>query len=167
MYRDSAEVPSPRRRCAQNEIYPQPQDKQRPIEARGAANELRPRVVRKVFPNMTRVLYARITRESVIVEDELKVLVGSDADVLMLCLLDENDQPQQPRRQQQRRTRHAELRRQRGGRSLRLQSGVRRCEAKHHGLQPSGSRRGSLEAPEAADATGQRDGDYSGNDSGK
>src|SRR5580658_7310564 len=41
--------------------------------------------------------YPVVANANQVVEDELKVLVASDADVLMLCLLDENDQPQQPR----------------------------------------------------------------------
>ena len=41
--------------------------------------------------------YPVVANANQVVEDELKVLVSSDADVLMLCLLDENDQPHQPR----------------------------------------------------------------------
>ena len=41
--------------------------------------------------------YPVVANANQVVEDELKVLVGSDADVLMLCLLDDNDQPHQPR----------------------------------------------------------------------
>jgi len=41
-------------------------------------------------------LYPVVANANQVVEDELKVLVGS-ADVLMLCLLDEKDQPHQPR----------------------------------------------------------------------
>lgn len=41
--------------------------------------------------------YPVVANANQVVEEELKVLVSSDADVLMLCLLDENDQPHQPR----------------------------------------------------------------------
>lgn len=41
--------------------------------------------------------YPVVANENQVVEEELKVLVSSDADVLMLCLLDENDQPHEPR----------------------------------------------------------------------
>jgi hypothetical protein len=73
MFRDAKQVPSPWRHCAQNEIYPQPQDEQRPIETRRPTSELRPYILRKVVPNITGGLYTRITRETVVVEDELKL----------------------------------------------------------------------------------------------
>jgi hypothetical protein len=41
--------------------------------------------------------YLVVANANQVVEEELKVLVRSDGDVLMLCLLDENDRPHQPR----------------------------------------------------------------------
>jgi hypothetical protein len=42
-------------------------------------------------------LYPVIANASQLVEEELKILVSSESDVLMLCALDENDQPHKPR----------------------------------------------------------------------
>jgi hypothetical protein len=42
-------------------------------------------------------LYPVVANANQVVEDELKVLVSSDADVLMLCQLDAKGQPRQPR----------------------------------------------------------------------
>jgi STAS-like domain of unknown function (DUF4325) len=41
--------------------------------------------------------YPVIANANQIVEDELKVLIGTEGDVLLLCVLDEDDQPRQPR----------------------------------------------------------------------
>jgi hypothetical protein len=41
--------------------------------------------------------YPVIANANQVVEEELKVLISSDGDVLMLCLLDENDHPHKPR----------------------------------------------------------------------
>jgi hypothetical protein len=41
--------------------------------------------------------YPVIANANQVVEEELKVLVSTDGDVLMLCLLDENELPREPR----------------------------------------------------------------------
>lgn len=41
--------------------------------------------------------YPVIANANQVVEDELKVLIGTEGDVLLLCVLDRNDHPRQPR----------------------------------------------------------------------
>jgi hypothetical protein len=66
-------TPSPWRHRAQDEIYPQPHDEQRPVETRRPANELRPYIICEVLPDMAGELYPGIAGETMIIEDELKL----------------------------------------------------------------------------------------------
>src|SRR5215468_1725545 len=71
MLQNAEQVPAPRRHLAKNEIRPHPHDEQWPVETWRAAGKLRPYVVCKVFPKVARRLHARITREAVVVQDEV------------------------------------------------------------------------------------------------
>jgi hypothetical protein len=72
MFQNAEEVPSPGRQPAEQEIYPHPNNEQRPVEARRGAGDLAPDVVRKIFPDMAGFLNSRISGKAVIIQDELK-----------------------------------------------------------------------------------------------
>src|SRR5579864_6657506 len=73
MFHDAEEMPSPGRQLAEDEIEPHPQNEDRTVETRWTASELRPYVIRKVFPDVTRGLHSGIIYETVVVENELKI----------------------------------------------------------------------------------------------
>ena len=77
MLYDAEQVPSPRRRLAEDKIQSQPQHKERPVETRRPAGDLCPYIIRKVFPNVTGGLQPRIAYEVVIIKDEPEIQCGA------------------------------------------------------------------------------------------
>jgi len=70
---NAKQMPSPRGQRAQQKTDPHPQCKNGAVKARWASGELRPHVIRKIVPDVARLLNPRISGKAVVVENKLKV----------------------------------------------------------------------------------------------
>src|SRR5262252_5585989 len=73
MLGNAQQMPSQRRQFSDHETQSHPQNKYWTIETRRTSRELRPNVIREVVGKMARFLNARITRETMIIQDETEL----------------------------------------------------------------------------------------------